>query len=113
MADVVFIAQPNDVVVTCGSDESAVFKCQHTLGSEVRPVWIINSIAYHYGYKDFPDHENHDITHNNTIISVKNIELKQNNTVYRCQVGVHHLGTPCTYKSTIGHLIIRGCGGKY
>ena len=108
----VFIAQPSDVVVMCASNESAEFKCQHTLGSEAHLVWIINSTAYGYGYMDFLNLENHAIVdkRNGTVISVKNI---QNNTIYQCQLEVYHQKISCTYKSTIGRLILRGCDGKY
>lgn len=107
----VFIAQPSDVVVKCGSNESAEFKCQHILGNEVRPVWIVNSTVYGHGYMDLPNHYHDD---SGTVLSVKSIEPKHNNTVYQCQLEVqYHRKTSCTYTSTVGRLIIKGCGGKY
>ena len=98
----------------CGSDEPAEFKCQHTLGSGVNAVWIVNSTAYGYGYRDFPDLMNHAVTstHNGTLLSLESITLKQNNTAYQCQLEVYHHKTPCTYQSNVGRLILRGCGGK-
>ena len=106
----VFITQPSDMEVTFGLDEFAEFKCQHTLGSDIRPLWIINHTQIASSHLDLP--ENHNITCNGTKLLVKNVELKLNNTVYQCQLEAPHLGIPCTYRSTTGHLIIKDCASK-
>ena len=105
--------EPDDAHIACESNEIAKFACRHivNLSSEIQPAkWIVNSIAY--GPKSLPD--GHIITHNGseTTISVKNIELSQNNTLYQCFLQIPYLKTTCTHRSRIAQLIIKGCNGK-
>ena len=106
----VFIAEPNNFKVTCGTepDKAAVFPCEHQLGSEVQPLWIINNKTYSLSRLPW-DH-----IYDGKVLSVKNLKLEQNNTSYQCVIehpALQNAEATCLYRSTIGYLLIT-CKGN-
>ena len=103
---IIFTAQPTDMEVIWGANNTVDFPCQYD-GSTSIPQWIINSTVFGSLNSRLPaDHYYHDHT-----LSVRNIKLWQNETTYQCQIVTINGPSLCAYRSTIGHLIIR-CNGK-
>lgn len=89
-----------------GIGGDASFPCIYN-GPTTRPVWIINSTVYSSHH--LPENHHFD----GTVLTVTNIRLEQNNTIYQCRIDLLHeegVFTLCEYTSTAGRLIIQISG---
>lgn len=105
---ITFLAEPRDVEVACGADKVAIFPCQYEGESEsVQVQWVINSTVFNLSKTQLPP--GHHYIHSTHTLSVTNIKLWQNQTIYQCQL--LDTTTSCVYTSTVGQLIIK-CKSK-
>ena len=103
---IIFTAQPTNMEVICGANNTVVFPCQYDRSTLI-PQWIINSTVFGSLNSQLPaDHYYHDHT-----LSVRTIKLWKNETTYQCQIVTFNGQLLCAYRSTIGQLIIK-CNGK-
>ena len=103
---IVFIAEPTDVVIGCGIDDVAIFRCQYN-GSSVRPQWIINSTVYSSRNSALPP--DHSYFNYQLFVTSGN---RNNNTLYQCQLVPSWTSSEeshalCAYISTPGRLIAK------
>ena len=105
-AEIVFTVQPSDVEIDCGMN-IAMFHCQYE-GSTAHPRWIINSSTYPSFNSQLP--RNH--FYADHILTVESIVQSQNNTLYQCELLSTNNEQICSYKSTIGRLVVN-CKGNY
>ena len=105
--DVVFIEGPQDVIVPCGSNMMAEFRCWYTYrgrNGTALPWWTIGSEPVG---RILPEYDSSTMT-----LRVRNISVVQNNTAYTCEFQTQENSIACVYSSESGKIIIT-CEGNY